>query len=220
MNTPAPRPRSTRQALAGREFAIGKVARPSVLTIAWRWRYELLLVGIAAPGLYLLVSEAGGILAIAIVAASAATVLLSGALRAQATAFFWWIATPHRVRAGMAQAWIHSRNGKIPIIMRTTRQPFGERVVLWCRAGTSAQDFIWGRHLIVASCWARDVRVLQSERYSHVVVLDVIRRPESRYGDAEIEVRLGKDVAEPDGPEEDPPGQRYWEEPGNDSQVA
>ena len=37
----------------------------------------------------------------------------------------WCVITPHRVRVGCAQAWIHSRRGKIPIVLLTTRQPLG-----------------------------------------------------------------------------------------------
>lgn len=175
---PAPRPRTTRQAFAGREFAIGKVARPSLIAVAWRWRYEPLLAALASVCGYLLNASAGVLVTIVVIVAIASLVGLVPPLRAEAAAFMWWIVTPHRLRTGMAQAWIHSRNGKIPIIYRTTRQPFGERVHVWCRAGTSAEDFVWGRHLLTAACWARDVRVFRSQRYAHVVILEVIRRGE------------------------------------------
>ena len=107
------------------------------------------------------------------------------ALRAEFAAFAWWMMTPHRVRTGMAQAWIHSRDGKIPIIVRTARQPFGERVHIWCRAGTSAEDFSLASHLIAAACWAREVRVYRSHRYAQVVVLDVIRRRSNQLDQSE-----------------------------------
>jgi hypothetical protein len=87
----------------------------------------------------------------------------------------WCIITPHRVRVGCAQAWIHSRRGKIPIVLLTTRQPFGERVHLWCRAGTSAIDFTSARPLLTAACWARDIRVTGNERFAQLMTLDVIR---------------------------------------------
>jgi predicted PhzF superfamily epimerase YddE/YHI9 len=89
-------------------------------------------------------------------------------------------AAPHRVRVGCAQAWIHSRNGKIPIVLLTRPQPAGERVYLWCRAGTSTADFTSARGLLSAACWADDVYATRHPRYAHLVMLDVIhRRPPS-----------------------------------------
>jgi hypothetical protein len=198
MTMPAPRPRGTRQAFAGREFAIGQVAHPSLLTVAWRWRYECLLGSLVSIGAYLLVATVGGLWATIIVAAMVALVGIVPPLRAEAAAFWWWMVTPHRVRTGMAQAWIHSRDGKIPVIVRTTRQSFGQRVHIWCRAGTSPEDFVWGRHLIASACWAREVRVFRSARYAHFVVLDVIRRGEYSEDDLGPGFWPGADLAESD----------------------
>lgn len=215
MTMPAPRPRGTRQARAGREFAIGRVARPGLLTVAWRWRYELLLAVLVSVGAYLLVAAVGGPGAIVVAMVIAAIVSVAPPLRAEVAAFVWLIVTPHRVRTGMAQAWIHSRDGKIPVVFRTTRQPFGERVHVWCRAGTSAEDFVWGRHLIVAACWARDVRVFRSERYAHVVVLDVIRGGANRQRETQHNLWPDVDVARPDWTADGTAEQWRWDEPGN-----
>lgn len=219
MNLPAPRPRSTRQALAGREFALGRVARPSMLTVGWRWRYELmLLIGIPMTA-WLLVTAIGRTLTCIAFAALIALLISVRSLRNFVIACAWSVITPHRVRTGMAQAWIHSRNGRLPFVLRTTRKPFGERVHLWCRAGTCAEDFIWARHLIAAACWARDVRVLRNERYVHLVVLDVMRYAERepvvtdpgwQYG-AEIGQREGQATGVPDQP-------WSWPDDGSDAE--
>jgi len=186
MTMPAPRPRSTRQGLADREFALGRVARPSLLTVGWRWRYELLLSVVVPGAVWLLVRAIGAPLACVVITGSLALVMASPPLRLLVTACAWCVITAHRVRTGMAQAWIHSRDGKMPFVLRTARKPFGERVYLWCRAGTSAEDFVWARHLIVAACWAREVRVLRSERFVHLVVLDVIRHADSQFAGRDI----------------------------------
>ena len=52
---------------------------------------------------------------------------------------------------------------------------FGERVTLWCRAGTTHGDLASARDILRAACWASDVRVVASARYAHLVVLEVIR---------------------------------------------
>jgi hypothetical protein len=165
----------TRQVRAGMELALGSVARPNPLVIAWRWRYELggaLGLAIAA---YALTSAVGPWWALA-VAAAAGSLAAWPTIRRQAAVRAWCIITPHRVRTGCAQAWIHSRQGKIPIVLLTTAQPFGERVYLWLRAGVGAADLIAVRPLLTAACWADDVNIARNDRYAHLVVLDVIRR--------------------------------------------
>jgi hypothetical protein len=187
---PSPRPRNTRQALAGLQYALGTVAPPNPLVFAWRWRYELIL-GIGLPAT---LTALGGV-PVMLATLAAIAVLLGGAFawapaRRYLIARAWCIITPHRVRVGCAQAWIHSRRGKIPIVLLTTRQAFGERVHLWCRAGTSAVDFTSARELLITACWARDIRVTASERYAQLVTLDVIRHlppvPPGRPGGTEL----------------------------------
>jgi hypothetical protein len=89
----------------------------------------------------------------------------------------WCIITAHRVRVGCAEAMIYSSRGKIPIILWTAHQPFGERILLWCRAGTSIGDFVTSRAMLTSACWAQDIAVLPDLRHPHLVTLDVIRRP-------------------------------------------
>jgi hypothetical protein len=173
---PHPRQRSTRQAQAGLYYVAGTVSRANPIVAAYRWRYEL-----AGPALLVAVWMALGwewAAAAAILAAwLAGMAACSPRGRRLLAERAWCIITPHRVRAGCAQAWIHSRNGKIPAVLLTTQQPFGERVYLWCRAGTTAGDFIAERELLAAACWAKEIRAARHPRYAHLVALDVIRRP-------------------------------------------
>ena len=170
------RPRNSRQGQAGLYYEWVMVARANPAVAAWRWRYELGLLGALAvaftwlglvPGLLALANGAGLLGTLA---------ALFPALRRHLAARFWCVVTPHRVRAGCVHAWIHSRYGKIPVILLTTRQPFGERVYLWCRAGTTASDFAAERELLATACWADDVRVWRGGRHAQLVCLDVIRR--------------------------------------------
>ena len=164
-----------RQTLARMQFALRTVARPNLIVLVWRWRYELMLAAGVTVGV---VTLAGWPLLGAAVVIALATIW--PASRQPLIARAWCVVTPHRVRTACAQAWIHSRTGKIPIILLTTPQPFGERVRLWCRAGTSAEDFISARQLLVAACWAEDVLVTRSERSAQLVTLDVIRHAQRK----------------------------------------
>lgn len=191
---PSPRPRSTRHAQAGWEYASGRVARANPVVAAWHWRYELAgAAGLSAAWLAL------GIATAAWLTAGLVALLITAACFPPGQRFLaarmWCIVTPHRVRVGCAQAWIHSRYGKLPLIWMTRSQPFGERVYLWCRAGISAVDFSSARELLTAACWAKNVQVSRHVRYAHLVALDVIRResPAERTGQS------WHDTGAPDG---------------------
>jgi hypothetical protein len=174
MMMPSPRPASTREARAALEYAIGTVSRANPVVAAWRWRYELAAVATLAAAWIALDPAAAAALTGGLAAALALTCCFARGRRFLA-ARAWCIVTAHRVRTGCAQAWIHSRYGKLPFIGWTRSRPSGERVYLWCRAGISAADFSSARKLLAAACMAKDIRVSQHARYAHLMALDVIR---------------------------------------------
>jgi hypothetical protein len=177
MTMPPLRPRHRRQALAGLQAAVGSVARPNPLVYAWRWRYELILTAAMTTA----VIAAARIPAAAWMLGGCAALIAVGALwprsRRLLIARAWCVITPHRVRAGCAGAWIHSREGKLPAVLLTRHRPRGERVYLWCHAGTCAQDFESALKLLITACWAQDIKVTTNDTRQQLVTLDVIRRP-------------------------------------------
>lgn len=88
----------------------------------------------------------------------------------------WCVITAHRLRCGFVQARIQSRRGRLPLILSTTPAPFGERVRVWCPAGTTAEAIKAARATLRAACWAADVRVTRDRGQSQRVTVDVIRR--------------------------------------------
>jgi hypothetical protein len=170
-----PSPRRQRNVLAELEQGLRPVARPNPLVLLWRWRYEMaILVGVPA-GVIVLMTQVSLVWSVAGVSVAAAMLANWAAARSWVLAHARCVVTAHRVRTGCAQAWIQSRYGKLPIILLTSPKPFGECVYLWCRAGTSIEDFESTADILRAACWAHDVCVRASTRYSHIVVLDVIR---------------------------------------------
>jgi hypothetical protein len=135
----------------------------------------------------------------------AATVGTWPAARCWVAARVGCVVTAHRLRAGCAQAWIHTRQGRLPVILLTRPIPGGEQAHLWCRAGTSVEDFESARDLLRAACWAHEVHVSRSTRYSHIVIVDVIRRgpPAEQAADQ----RLGRPVRPANEPVPHSPGQ-------------
>jgi hypothetical protein len=150
-------------------------ARPNPLVVIWRWRYELALV-LGLPAAAIAIARGLGIVwLVATVVALAAVFGLWPDGRQVVVKRAWCIITPHRLRTGCAHSWIQSRYGKLPIILFTTPQPFGERVLLWCVAGISADDLIAAKDLLIAACWATDMRITRGPRHAHMVTVDVIR---------------------------------------------
>jgi hypothetical protein len=170
--------------------------RPFPLTVVWRWRYELALTAAIAGAvtalLHILGTEWG------VITASALAAAFGPPWPAPAADLAWLVITPHRLRTGFSQARLRTAGGRLPVIMRTTRAPFGERVRVWCPAGISAEDLRSARPLLRAACWAADVRVTRDGQHAHIVTVDVIRRPHE-YGTAR---GTGEDASD----QEPPPG--------------
>lgn len=176
MTAVRPRRRAEAHLLSDLADLLRPPRRARLPVLVWRWRYELALLAGLATVLTVLVRVLG---------TEGAVLVCSGIVGAFGPwppwhrpflAVVWHVITPHRLRAGFAQARIVSRHGRIPVILRTTRIPSGERVHLWCPAGTSAEDLRAARGILRAACWARDIRVTRDADHSQLVVVDVIRR--------------------------------------------
>lgn len=157
---------------AGFGKALTSVKRPNPAVIAWRWRYELALAG----STFGIIQVYGAIWLVAVFVAVTVAFGLWPPGRRLLIMRAWCVMTPHRLRTGCANSWIHSRYGRLPIILLTTAQPFGERVLLWCVAGITAEDLVAAREALIAACWAADIQVMRSDRHRQLVIMDVIRR--------------------------------------------
>jgi hypothetical protein len=170
------RSRRDRQArlLADLDRALMPEPRRRLLVIIWRWRYELGLVAAVTAGL----ATVGDVLGArwAVIGAAALVGRFGPPWPQSYVARAWCVITPHRLRAGFTQARLHTRQGRLPVIMRTTRTPFGEHVRLWCPAGISAEDIRSARATLRAACWAADVKVIRDKRHAQIVTVEVIRR--------------------------------------------
>lgn len=170
------RQRRTARLLDALEEAMTPRRRTSLPGLIWAWRKELALL-VCAAVLFMAVVHTFGIFW-AIIGLSALMGALSPPWPERLTAWGWQLITPHLLRSGLYQARIQNRNGRRPLIVKITSEPFGERVRLWCPAGTSAEDLYSARGILRAACWAADVRVTRDEQRSHIVFVDVIRRPD------------------------------------------
>lgn len=140
---------------------------PNPAVVAWRWRYELAAAG---AGWWLL-SQVGLVWTVAFGLAVTAAVVVLGPVRRR----LWCVVTPHRVRTGCKHSWVHSRTGRLPMVMWTRPVRGGEQVLLWMRPGTSVDDLVDAASTLTATCWAREVVVHPDPDHGHLVRLTVVR---------------------------------------------
>jgi hypothetical protein len=150
------------------------IARPNPLVVLWRWRYEIATV-LLLPVLVGVIVSYFGAFSPAAVAVPAAIALWPPA-RSEAWGRIRCVVIAHRIRVGLVEAFVVSRRGKFPVIVWCAPAPFGERVWLWCRAGTTPSAIEAGREIIAAACWAAEVIVRPRDASPHWVLLEIVRQ--------------------------------------------
>jgi hypothetical protein len=198
--------------MASVEAAMSTVARPRLITRTWPWRYEFgLIAGTVLGMIGIGVTLGPGWL----IAAAAAAMAISGVAlawrpsRRRIIARARCVITPRRVRTGSAQPWIQTSDGHLPAVLYTVPAYHGERVWLWCRAGITAGDLEAAGDILRAACWASDVRVVVNDRRSHIVVLEVTRRPPPSWPEGGGSGRPDLDRGEAGRPEPQKPALYY-----------
>ena len=143
---------------------------------AWRWRTELTLLTAITAALWrltLLITLTWAAVALAGLVLVLGTVPVT---RRFITRRCWCVLSRHRLQRLCYEARLHTRSGRLPLILWTRPTKVGERAWLLCRAGICAEDFEDNTGEIAAACYAREARVTRNTRWSQLVTIDVIRR--------------------------------------------
>jgi len=82
----------------------------------------------------------------------------------------------HRLQRLCWEARLHTRSGRLPLIMSIRPTKVGERAHVLCRAGICAEDFEAHIGEIRAACYARDARVTRHARWSQLVTIDIVKQ--------------------------------------------
>ncbi|WP_327586400.1 hypothetical protein OHA25_04875 [Nonomuraea sp. NBC_00507] len=89
----------------------------------------------------------------------------------------WCLITRHRLQRLCHEAHrLHTKAGRLPLILWIRPTSVGERAHLWLRAGICVEDIEAHISEIRTACYARDARVQVNPRWTHLVTLDIIRR--------------------------------------------
>jgi hypothetical protein len=165
--------RNTRYSLLD-DFAARQ--RQTAAGVAWRWRTELAILG----GLGGALADAARIHRFAITAACLAAILTILAALPPTRRFLtrraWCVLTRHRIHKVCWETRLHTRSGRLPLVLWTRPTQVGERLWLVCRAGISAEDFTEHQSELAAACFAREARITRNLRWSHLITVDIIRR--------------------------------------------
>lgn len=146
----------------------------------WRARSELLLLG----GL--------GLLTLTFLNAATSGhwtpfVVLSSAISAPAVtrlgrnwlvAHFWCVVSRHRLQRVCLETTMHTRTGRIPLVLWITPTVAGEKALVMVRAGISAEEFEAYREEIAAACWARTANVYRHRDRAQFLIVEIVRRDE------------------------------------------
>ena len=144
----------------------------SAAGVAWRWRTELLILFATAAALWKLAH----LITYTWAAVALGLILLSLGVLPWTRRRFWCVLARHRIHRLCWETRLHTRAGRLPLVLWARPTKVGERLHLLCRAGICAEDFEAHIGELRAACFARDARVTRHTRWSQLVTIDIIRR--------------------------------------------
>jgi hypothetical protein len=143
---------------------------------AWRWRTELAILTTITVALWRLTIAITFVRAAIGLAVIIAVLLAVPVTRRFITRQAWCVLGRHRLQRLCWEARLHTRAGRLPLILTVRPTKVGERFHVLCRAGICAEDFEAHIGELRAACYARDARVTRNRRWSQLVTIDIIRR--------------------------------------------
>jgi hypothetical protein len=133
--------------------------RPGPAAVCVRWRVEIAVAVVVGVAWHELGGPAVGMFGLAL----ATVLVVDRGARRLALGLVQAVVVPHRVRAGLVQAGVGDRAGRLPWLVAARPRGDAVRVTMWLRAGTSLDDLVRAGPVVATACGALDVGV---ERYS------------------------------------------------------
>ena len=150
--------------------------RHSAAGVLWRFRTEAMVLVTGTAGMWELAKAVttAWLTVILIMTGTAVTVVPQA--RRFITRRAWCVLSRHRIQKVCFETRMHTRSGRLPLVLRIHPTKVGERALIWCRAGICAADFEAHTGEIAAACYARQARVEGNKRWAQLVTVDVVRR--------------------------------------------
>jgi hypothetical protein len=142
----------------------------------FRFRTELAVLTAATAGGWELAKAVTLTWAMVILATTTTVVMVLPWTRQFIIRRAWCVLSRHRIQKVCYETRMHTRSGRLPLVLRIHPTQVGERALIWCRAGICAADFEAHTGEIAAACYARQARVEGNKRWAQLVQLDIVRR--------------------------------------------
>jgi hypothetical protein len=142
----------------------------------WRFRTEAATLATATAAAWALAIKLTVLWMAVIITASALITMALPWTRRFIFSRAWCVLSRHRIQRVCFETRMHTRSGRLPLVLRITPTQVGERALIWCRAGICADDFADHAPEIAAACYARQARVEGSKRWAQLVHVDIVRR--------------------------------------------
>ena len=142
----------------------------------WRFRTEAATLVAATAAAWVLALRLTAIWMAVILTAVAVMITLLPWTRRFVIRRAWCVVSRHRIQRVCFETRMHTRSGRLPLVLRITPTQVGERALIWCRAGICSEDFEAHAAEIAAACYARQARVEGNKRWAQLIHLDIVRR--------------------------------------------
>jgi hypothetical protein len=142
----------------------------------WRFRTELAALGAALAGAWELAVRITAAWMLVILAVTAVLLMVLPWTRRFIICRVWCVLSRHRIQRVCFETRMHTRSGRLPLVLRIHPTEVGERALIWCRAGICADDFTAHAPEIAAACYAMQARVERHKRWAQLVYVDTVRR--------------------------------------------
>ena len=150
--------------------------RHSAAGVIWRFRTEVMVLVIGTAGMWELAQSVTTAWLTVILTMTGTAITVVPQARRFITRRAWCVLSRHRIQKVCFETRMHTRSGRLPLVLRIHPTQVGERALIWCRAGICAADFEAHTPEIAAACYARQARVEGSKRWAQLVTVDVVRR--------------------------------------------
>lgn len=148
----------------------------SAAGVIWRFRTELGTLTASTAGGWELARMVTAAWMLVILTASATMALALPWTRRLISRRAWCVLSRHRIQRVCFETRMHTRSGRLPLVLRITPTEVGERALIWCRAGICAEDFEAHAAELAAACLARQARIEGNKRWAQLVQVDIVRR--------------------------------------------
>ena len=142
----------------------------------WRFRTELAILAVVPAAGWGLAWAASLLWALIILTGLVVAVFALPWPRRFLVRRAWCVITRHRLQRVFYETRMHTRSGRLSLILWIRPTPVGERAWVWCRAGICAEDLEAHTPEMAAACYAREARVTGSQQWAQLVTVNIVRR--------------------------------------------